>query len=312
MIPFSWRQLSYFVATAEAGSTLRASEALHISQPAVSVAIGQLEQAFGQKLFVRRHAQGVDLTPFGRRKLAEVRHLLSHANAVMGTGEDGELAGDLEIGVFSTLAPAYAPGLLRAFSEAHPNVRVRMREERLDQIHRDLADGVIELALLYELDTIGEMARIPLGAQMPYALLARGHPLAHHPQVSLRELALEPFVLIDLPHSRDYFLSLFRMVGAMPETLIRCTSLETLRGMVAHGLGASVLVTRPFGDHSHDGLPLICRPLAESVPAQRVIIGSSARAPMTRAAEAFVEVAKEYFRRRVPEAGAYNLCLSRI
>ncbi|HZX82852.1 MAG TPA: LysR family transcriptional regulator [Reyranella sp.] len=295
MIHFSLRQLSYFVATAEAGSTLRAAEALHISQPAVSVAIGQLEQVFGQKLFVRRHAQGVDLTPFGRRKLAEVRHLLAHANAVAGSGEDDELTGDLEIGVFSTLAPAYAPGLLRAFSEAYPNVRVRMREEYLDQIHRDLEDGVIELALLYELDTIGEMARTPLNALTPYALLSPEHRLAAQPFVSLEDLAVEPFVLIDLPHSRDYFLSLFRMVGVMPENVLRCTSLETLRGMVAHGLGVSVLVTRPFGDHSHDGKPLVCRPLAERVPPQRVIIGSSARAPMTRAAEAFIEVAKAYF-----------------
>ncbi len=312
MIAFSWRQLSYFVATAEAGSTLRAAEKLHVSQPAISVAIGQLEQAFGQKLFVRRHAQGVDLTPFGRRKLVEVRHLLAHANSVMGAGEDGAPTGDLEIGVFSTLAPAYAPGLLRAFAEAYPKVRVRMREERLDQIHRDLADGVIELALLYELDTIGEMTRIPLAAQTPYALFAQNHKLATQPRVSLRDLAQEPFVLIDLPHSRDYFLSLFRTVDAMPQNLIRCTSLETLRGMVAHGLGVSVLVTRPFGDHSHDGLPLLCRPLAENVPAQRVIIGASARAPMTRAAEAFVDCARDYFGRRVSEGGLYNSGLSRI
>lgn len=296
----SWRQLSYFVATAEAGSTLRAAETLHVSQPAVSVAIGQLEQAFGQKLFVRRHAQGVDLTPFGRRKLAEVRHLLAHGQAVMGTGEDDELIGDLEIGVFSTLAPAYAPGLMRAFAAAHPKVRVRMREATLDQLHRDLDDGAIEIALLYEIDTMGEMVRIPLGAHRPYALLPEGHPLGAQDRVSLRDLAAEPFVLIDLPHSRDYFLSLFRIADVMPEQLIRCTSLPTLRGMVAHGLGNSVLVTRPYGDRSHDGLPLVCRPLVEIVPPQRVIIGSSARSPMTRAAEAFVETAKDYFRDRTP------------
>ncbi|QIB34254.1 LysR family transcriptional regulator [Ancylobacter pratisalsi] len=299
-INVSWRQLTYFVATAEAGSTLRAAEALHVSQPAISVAIGQLELSFGQKLFVRRHAQGVDLTPFGRSKLAEVRHLLAHAHAVMDSTKDGRLTGELEIGVFSTLAPAYAPGLLRAFGAAHPDVRVRLREATLDQLHRDLADGVVELALLYDLDTIGEMARTPLAALTPYALLARDHPLAGMPQVSLRDLAQEPFVLIDLPHSRDYFLSLFRMIGVMPEQLLRCTSLETVRGMVAHGLGNSVLVTRPFGDHSHDGVPLICRPLEESVPPQRVIIGSSAHAPMTRAAEAFVTVAKDYFHTRGP------------
>ena len=303
MIRFSFRQLSYFVATAETGSTLRAAQALHVSQPAVSVAIKQLEQLFGQRLFVRRHAQGVDLTPFGRRKLIEVRHLLADANAVAGTGDDGNLSGELEIGVFSTLAAAFAPGLLRAFADTHPNVRIRMREQNLDQLDRDLERGVIELALLYELDTIGEMKRTRLASFTPYALLAKGHALAARPVVALADLAREPFVLIDLPHSRDYFLSLFRMAGAMPEQILRCTSLETLRGMVAHGHGVSVLITRPVGDRAHDGKRLTCRPLAETVPPQRVIIGSSLQAPMTRVAQAFVDEAKRYFAAIAPADG---------
>jgi DNA-binding transcriptional LysR family regulator len=295
MILFSFRQLAYFVAAAEAGSTLRAAEALNVSQPAVSVAIGQLESIFGQKLFVRRHAQGVNLTPFGRRKLAEIRHLLVHANAVSGSDEDGTLSGELEIGVFSTLAAAFAPGLMRAFATLHPNVRVRMREENLDQIQRDLEGGVIELALLYDLDTISEIERIPLAAFQPYVLLPEGHRLAQSAKISLTQLAAEAFVLIDLPHSRDYFLSLFRMVGVMPANVLRCVSLETLRGMVANGFGVSILITRPYGDHAHDGHRLICRPLAENVPPQRAIIGASPRMPRTRLADAFVIVAQQYF-----------------
>ncbi len=295
MIRFSFRQLSYFVATAETGSTLRAAQALNVSQPAVSVAIKQLEDLFGQKLFVRRHAQGVDLTPFGRRKLVEVRHLLADANVVAGSGDDDNLTGDLEIGIFSTLAAAFAPGLLRAFADAHPEVRVRMREQHLDQLERDLDRGVIELALLYELDTIGEMKRTRLAAFRPYALLSKGHPLASRPSVTLADLARHPFILIDLPHSRDYFLSLFRTAGVMPEQVLRCTSLETVRGMVAHGHGVSVLVTRPVGDRSHDGKKLVCRPLADKVPPQRAIICSSSRAPVTRVAQAFVDEAKRYF-----------------
>lgn len=295
MIRFSLRQLSYFVATAEAGSTLRAAESLNVSQPAVSVAIGQLEDIFGQKLFVRRHAQGVDLTPFGRRKLGEVRHLLSHANALSGDGQNDELSGELEVGVFSTLGPAYVPGLLRAFAGFYPNVRVRLREENLDQLHRDLEGGVIEVALLYDLDTIGEMRRIPLACFTPYALLPEGHELADGDTVSLHDLARYPFVLIDLPHSRDYFLSLFRTVGVMPQQLVRCTSLELLRGMVAHGFGASILVTRPFGDMAHDGRAIVCKPIAEDVPSQRAIIGTSARAPLTSLATAFVDIAQKYF-----------------
>lgn len=302
---FSFSQLAYFVATAEAGSTSRASEKLRISQPAISVAIGRLEETFGQKLFVRRHAQGVDLTPFGQRKLAEVRQLLAHAHAVEGASDD-RLSGNLEIGVFSTLAPVYAPALLRVFAEAHPDVRVRMRELHLDRLHRDLEDGIIELALLYDLDIAGELSRVPLAALRPYALLPAGHELARAETVSLRDLAREPFVLIDLPHSRDYFLSLFRVADTMPDHLLRCTSFETLRGMVANGLGVSILVTRPHGDHSYDGQMLACRPIEEKLPPQRLIIGTSPRMPATPAAKAFLAAAQGYFEKFVSEDGVID------
>ncbi len=295
MIRFSFRQLTYFVAAAQEGSTLRAAEALNVSQPAVSVAISDLESTFGQKLFVRRHAQGMVLTPYGRRKLAEVRQLLVHANAISGSDEDGSLSGDLELGVFSTLAPAFAPGLMRAFAALHPNVRVHMREENLDQIQSDLTGGIIELALLYDLDTINEIERIPLADFQPYVLLREGHPLAKRGKVSLIQLAAEPFVLIDLPHSREYFLSLFRMAGVMPANLIRCVSIETVRGLVANGFGVSILITHPYGEHAYDGRRLTYRPLAENVPPQRAIIGYSSNAPRTRLADAFVAVAQHYF-----------------
>src|SRR5437868_1520738 len=133
MIPFSLRQLTYFVAAAEGGSTLRGSKTLNVSQPAISTAISQLEQSFQQKLFVRRHAQGVVLTAFGRRKLADVRDLLAHAAAVAASDETAGLEGELEIGVFSTLAPVFAPGILSAFNAAHPGVNVRVRESNLEQ-----------------------------------------------------------------------------------------------------------------------------------------------------------------------------------
>lgn len=295
MIRFTLRQLSYFLATAETGSTLRAAESLNISQPSISIGVAQLEEAFGQKLFVRHHAQGVTLTAFGRRKLAEVRHLMAHVNTVANVDKDGELSGELSLGVFSTLAAAFIPGLLRSFAQQHPKVRVRMRELTLDQIHRDLDAGMIELALLYELDTIEQMITIPLAAFPHYAVLPKGHALESRSAIYLRELASEPFVLIDLPHSRDHFLSLFRNAGIMPTEVIRCASLETVRGLVGHGHGLSILITRPYGDHTHDGMPLVCKPIADPAPPQRIILGSAARAPLTPIAQAFAEKAKAFF-----------------
>lgn len=295
MIQITLRQLAYFVATAEAGSTRRAAETLNVSQPAISVAIGQLEDHYQQKLFLRRHAQGVELTSFGRRKLVEARHLLAYASSVASPGSDGTLGGELELGVFSTFAPFFAPALLKAAEKTYPNIRVRMRELDLDGIRRDLDRGMIELALLYNVDNLSSMSREVLASFSPYALLPATHPLASAPHVSLRDLARAPFVVIDLPHSRDYFLSLFRAAGVEPGRVINCSSFETLRGMVANGLGTSVLVTRPAGDISYDGKPLVCRPLSDAVPSQQMVLGWSDTVPLTPVAEAFANVARAYF-----------------
>lgn len=297
MIQFSFRQLAYFVATAEHGTTVRAAESLGVSQPAVSMAIGQLEAAFGNKLFVRRHAQGVTLSPFGRQKLAEVRRLLAHASTIGGKDETGPMSGELHLGLFATLAPAFAPAILRDFADAHPRVSVRLREGNLEQLRGDLASGAIELALLYDLDMGDEIDRVAVGERMPYVALPARHPLACLPAVSLRDVARETLVLIDLPGSREHFLAMFGLLGAMPSRIIRCASLEMVRGMVASGHGVAILVTRPSGDRSYDGRRLVCRPIAEPVSPQRVVVASAARTPLSRIAQSFIETSQRFLAR---------------
>lgn len=294
MIRFSLRQLAYFVAAAENGSTLQASRVLNVSQPAISMAISQLEETFEQKLFVRRHAKGIVLTPFGRRKLVEVRHLLAHATAVgMGEGERG-LEGNLEIAVFTSVAPIVLPGVLSKLQAVHPGINVRIRECNLDQIYRDLNAGVVEIALLYDLDPSKNMTTVEINSSKPYVVLPKDHPLCRNEYVSLEDVAKETYILIDMPYSRDYFLSLFRMVGCMPTKIIRCASVETIRGMVAHNHGLSTLVTRPAGDLSYDGLKLECRPILEDVPPQRCIIAYEPRSALTPIAKAFIDTCREY------------------
>lgn len=300
MIHFTLKQLSYFVAAAEHNSTLRAAQALAVSQPAISMAIRHLEDTFGQRLFVRRHAQGIVLTPFGRRKLAEARHLLDSAYA-MSDPESTQFSGHLEVGLFTTLAPLYAPALLGRFRKAYPGIAVNAREATLEQLHRDLNSGTIELALLYDLDVTANIRRFVLSEVTPYALLPEDHPLARQDSVSVHELARNPFVLIDLPGSRDAFLSIFKSADVTPPEIIRCTSLEMVRGLVASGAGVSILATRPAGVLSYDGRRLADRDICEPVPRQAVILAAAAGVPLTHIARAFVETSQAYFA-QLPDA----------
>jgi DNA-binding transcriptional LysR family regulator len=291
----TFRQLQYFVGAAERGSTSRAAEQLNVSQPAISMAVGQLEKLFGQKLFIRDHVHGLVVTPFGQRKLAESRNILAQVNGLCDTSA---LRGKLEVGCFSTLAALFMPGIVRAFKRAHADVGVQIHECNLEELHRHLEAGTIEVALMYDLHLGTGMKATVVAEQMPYALFPYRHPLAAQDKVSIRSLAREPLVMIDLPHSRDYFMSLFRMVGATPNIAMECTSLEMVRGLVANNLGVALLVTRPHPATSYDGRRLALRELAEEMPPHRVIVATSLRFSLGPIAQAFVKIALEHFAQR--------------
>jgi DNA-binding transcriptional LysR family regulator len=203
MIRYTLKQLSFFVSAAELESVTGAARALNVSQPAVSAAIAHLERVFGIQLFLRRHAQGLSLTPAGRRVFAEGRNLLSHARELASTPstDGGPLRGELDLGCFLTFAPYYLPGLLRAFRERHPEVEIRLHEGDTDALLRGLSMGTLELAILYDL-ALGEVTRETLTELPIHAVLPLKHPLSRDAAVSLAALATEPFVLLDLPHSR--------------------------------------------------------------------------------------------------------------
>ncbi len=297
MIQYTLKQLGYFAAAAERGSVTGAAQRLNVSQPSVSTAIAHLERVFGAQLFLRHHARGLTLTPAGRQLFAEARGLLSHADELGSfVGSEGTpLRGELHLGYFVTFAPYYLPGLLSRFAELHPDVTVRLHEGDIEELRRRLADGTIEMALLYDLALGPEVKLEPLAAHKPYALLPSDHPLASRRRVSLRALATEPFVLLDLPHSREYFRAVFLAYGLEPQLRYATPSIEMVRGLVARGHGIGLLNIRPEGDRAYDGTALACRPLAEDCPPLRIALARPAQARPTRAADALLACAREYF-----------------
>lgn len=293
MLHISLRQLSYFVAAARHGSTLQAALALHVSQPSISHAIATLEAHWGEKLFHRIHAQGLELTTAGARRSALAQALLTQAQALDAPAGQG-VAGSLCVAGLSTLAPMHLPALMRRFSQRFPQVELRLGEGDTETLLSRLERGTLDLALLYDMGLQRAVALHEVGAQAPYVLMPVGHALAKRASVALRDLADEPLVLIDLPHSRQYFLSLLAHAGVRPQVVMESGSLEMVRALVAHGHGLSLLTTRPSRDVSYDGRRLVCKPLSGKMPPQRLVLAASASVPLSPAAEAFVQVAREH------------------
>jgi DNA-binding transcriptional LysR family regulator len=255
---FTLKQISYFVAAAETGSITLASERVNISQPSISSAIALLEENFGIQLFIRHHAQGLSLTAEGQRFLREARSLLRQADELANAASEisSRIAGPLEIGCLATLFPLVIPELVHAFKRRHEAARINALAGNQAELLESLRGGQIAMVLTYDLGIPDDIEFLPLAKLPPYAYVAANHPLARKQSVRLRELAAEPFLLLDLPLSRDYFLALFAAAGLSPNIAGRFPHFDVIRSLVARGEGYSLANAQPKNQASLDGRKL--------------------------------------------------------
>lgn len=301
---FTLVQLHYFVTAAELGSMTAASRALLISQSAISTAVAQLERELGVQLLIRHHAKGLALTRAGERFLVSARDLLAHAGQVAETarGLGGELSGDLAVGCFVVLSPFYLPRLLDQFTRRHPGVRVSLFEGELAALQTALLDGRCELALTYDIGFGPDFVTEQLARIAPYVALPPDHPLTGQETVRLAQLAAEPLIMLDLPHSRAYFEGLFAQAGVVPKVRFRTSGYETVRAMVGRGHGVALLDQRPATMRTLDGGMTALRPLADEVPMLSLVLARVRDVRPTRRAEVFAAMA----RAAVTETGAVD------
>ena len=296
MATYTLRQLKYFVTTVECGSVAEASRKLYIAQPSISTAIKGLEDSFGLQLLIRHHAQGVSLTPGGARFYRKAQELLRMAREFEqnALAESDVVAGQIDIGCFETVAPLYLPRLIAGFGQRYPGVAIRIRDGEQQELVQGLTAGHFDLAILYEHDLDATIVTRPLMApQRPYALLPEGHRFAAQPRVSLRDLCLEPMILLDVLPSRTYFVSLFEELGLTPNIVFSSPSIEMVRGMVGQGFGFSLLVTRPHSECTYDGQKVVAVEIVEPVSGSGLVAAWLRRAQPTRPAQLFIEFCEE-------------------
>jgi DNA-binding transcriptional LysR family regulator len=290
------RQLRYALAAARSGNLSAAAVELHVSQPSLSAAIDGLESQFGQKLFVRRRGAGAALTPFGRTVIDQARRVIHETRQLESLAQaSGEVSGEFVLGCFDELAPYCAAALMRRLQEQHPKLHVVVREEGFAPLRRLLAEGSINLALTYDLDTDSTTQITVLKEVQPHALLAASHALANRREISLAELARFPLVLSDQAASWQHIIELFRLHGLAPTVYARTQTFEMQRSLVANGFGVALVYAEPFGQESYEGLPLCRRPVKDTLPTQRIVLARDSRYPATSADDAVTGIARQWF-----------------
>ena len=173
-------------------------------------------------------------------------------------------------------------------------MEIRISDGEQQELVQGLTAGRFDLALLYEHDLDATIATDPLmPAQRPYALLPENHRFAKQDKVSLRDLVLEPMILLDVQPSRTYFVRIFEELGLNPHIAFSSPSIEMVRGMVGQGFGFSLLVTRPHSECTYDGKKVVTVDVAEEVSTSGLVAAWLKRAQLTKPAQLFVDFARE-------------------
>jgi len=285
----SLRQLDYFVVAAQIGTITGAAQRLYVSQSAVSLGIGELERQLGVQLLFRSKARGLALTEAGRLFLPEARALLARTDELQAGMRDlGQSpAGRLVVGCLTALAPFLLPSLLEEFETAFPEVALDFIEGSPAELQRSLLIGRCELALLYGLDIQPGVGQDVLYLASPHVLLPPAHPLAASANVRLADLAGHHMISLDLPPNPSYFSGLLAGAGVVPAVRHRTASFETVRSLVARGVGYSLLVQRPAADVSYEGRRVAVRRIRDAVVPLPVVLALPSGARPTRRAAAF-------------------------
>jgi LysR family hydrogen peroxide-inducible transcriptional activator len=267
------RDLQYLVAVADHRHFRKAAEACFVSQPTLSTQLKRLETELGVEL-IERSPGNVMLTAVGADVVAKARLILREADDI------GQIArrarqpesGSLRIGLFPTLAPYLLPHVVPAIRERYPELELLLVEEKSEDVLRDLREGRLDagvLALPIHEDQMHE--ELLFDEDFVLAVPADHHLAATHGSVPSSIIAGESVLLLEDGHClRDQALSVCQLAGASERSDFRATSLETLRQMVAAGVGVTLLprlaVSPPVA--SYDTITLI--DFSEPVPRRRI------------------------------------------
>jgi len=302
----SLRTLRTFVTVAETGTISAAAERLGRSQAAVSETISEFESMLGVSIFFRKPTKGLVLTPVGEMLSLEAKGLLAHSDefetiaGAMGNAIEGELS----VACFTNLAPVIFANLISEFAKRYPKIHVRLLVGDHEEILESVKNGVSEIALSFDLGIPDQFKSIPTITLPPLAVLPKAHPLASSKTLKLTDLVNEPLILMDLPHTREYFLSLFYSMNLNPTIRFRSRSFETVRTLVGNGLGYSILNLVPENHRTYDGSEVTNIPLVGTLRPLQVELITLQRVAQRRIVRTFSDFARGYIKNWGSRAGS--------
>lgn len=294
-------ELKYIVAVARERHFGRAAEACFVSQPTLSVAIRKLEDELGVTLFERGGAE-VGVTPIGQRIVAQAQKVLEESASIKEIARQGHdpLAGPLRVGVIHTIGPYLLPRLVPVQIGRTPQMPLLLQENFTVRLVELLRQGEIDCAIMALPLPEAGLVMQPLYDEPFVVAVPQDHELAQRESIDAQDLKQQTMLLLGSGHCfRDQALevcpelSRFSAASDGIQRTFEGSSLETIRHMVAAGIGVTVLPVTAVPEQPPSNSLLRYLPFEGHVPERRVVLAWRRSFPRLAAIEALAQAVYE-------------------
>ncbi len=264
---FNFRHLKYFVATAELGQVSQAAIQLSISQSAVTAAIKELEQIVGVPLF-RRSASGMTLTDAGRQFLAAAYQILSDIDEALTVRDAApQVSGQLTIAASYTVIGYFLPYHLERLARFLPNLEIRIFELTREMIEEGLLSNRFDMGVALTANIVNSDLHCETLIRSKRRLWASSrHHLLKSTSVHFADIAEEPFVMLTVDEAAHTAMRYWSPTNHQPRVVLRTSSIEAVRSIVANGQGVSILSDMVYRPWSLEGRRLETVDVDEPIP----------------------------------------------
>jgi len=285
MLP-TLRQLQYLKLLAEHASFSRAAEAAHVSQPALSAGVQELEKILGAPV-VERTRGNVQLTAVGAEAVRRAEDVLARTEDLVEAAKNAgkPLSGRFRLGVIPTVAPFLLPAKLPGIKLAWPALRLFIREDLTPRLIAALKAGQLDAAVIALPYSASGVDHARIGDDEIMAAAPVGHALAGTGPIPAGSLKAEDLILLEDGHClRDQALAAFDIDPPKGDDVFAATSLHTLVQMVSAGLGVSFLPEMAVRAGLADMPGVVVRSISAKAPRREIVVAW--RTGSSRAAEA--------------------------
>lgn len=250
MLDISFRQIRYFVCTAELGQVSLAAQELNITQSAITIAIRELENKLNAQLFIRA-AKGMTLTEQGKLFLNHCYDMINSLNASQNLQKNSSsISGELRIGASYTVLGYYLPSHIQRLQNMYPNVLFKIVELSRTEIEAHLINGELDIAVLLSSNVNHPELTVRTFLESPRTLwVGNGHPVLQKASVDYADIIHEPYIMLTVDEAHTTTLRYWQKNAVSPNVYIETSSVEAVRSIVANGNGICILsniVYRPW------------------------------------------------------------------